>query len=106
MIIFKSRFSGADLSILSRDAQFQPLRALQKCNTYKIVDYLQNGDPVYKPCNANEPDKVEISLMTMKPEQIIIPKITLVNQMIIRNLIRKILKMCYLQYERVFIPTI
>ena len=45
-------FSGADLSILARDACYEPLRRAQKSKHFRklIVD----GEEKYTPCNPSE----------------------------------------------------
>ena len=76
-------YSGSDISILVRDAAFEPLRKSQKANTFcKIVE---KGKTFYIPVlesekqNYKSSNLVKMTLEKISSDQLKVPDITYVN---------------------------
>uniref|UniRef100_A0A7S1S480 Vesicle-fusing ATPase n=1 Tax=Alexandrium catenella TaxID=2925 RepID=A0A7S1S480_ALECA len=71
-------FSGADISILVRDAIFEPVRRCRRAKTFKRVQQ-PGADGVMKqywtPCSPGDPAAVEMSLMDVPGEELLEPKV-------------------------------
>lgn len=72
-------YTCADISIVVRDASFEPLRMAQMTNTFKITKMTPEGEPVYEPCVATDPDAKHMKLFDLGPNQLAMPKITIGN---------------------------
>jgi len=71
-------FSGADISILVRDAIFEPVRRCRRAKTFKRVQ--QPGPDgamrqFWTPCSPGDPAAVEMSLMSVPGEELLEPKV-------------------------------
>lgn len=78
LILF--RYSGADISILVRDALMQPVRALQNTTHFKIVKVNEGGVDVekYQGCSPADPGGEERDLMSIPPDKLVVPKVSMV----------------------------
>lgn len=52
-------FSGADIATLNRDANYEPLRKLEKSKYFKKV--IDNNSEKYVPCEKKEKNSVELN---------------------------------------------
>mmetsp|Transcript_40768 Transcript_40768/g.161552 ORF Transcript_40768/g.161552 Transcript_40768/m.161552 type:complete len:451 (-) Transcript_40768:241-1593(-) len=73
-------YSGSDIAILVRDAIMMPVRTLQSAQYFKKVKVVENGVEVEQmaPCSAgdSDPTKFEATLMDIKPDQLMVPRVT------------------------------
>jgi len=46
-------YSGSDISVLVRDAVYEPLRRCRESDYFKAVSYGSDG-PIYEPCPPSE----------------------------------------------------
>lgn len=69
----------ADIINVVRDASFEPLRMAQVTTTFKMTKITPEGEPVYEPCAATDPDAKHINLFYQGPEQLTFPKVSLGN---------------------------
>ncbi|PFH33678.1 putative vacuolar protein sorting-associated protein vps4 [Besnoitia besnoiti] len=69
-------FSGADISVVVRDALFQPLRKCRAATHFKRVHH--NGAIFLTPCPPADadPTKVEMRLMEVPPDRLLPPDVT------------------------------
>mmetsp|Transcript_25658 Transcript_25658/g.59785 ORF Transcript_25658/g.59785 Transcript_25658/m.59785 type:complete len:454 (+) Transcript_25658:80-1441(+) len=71
-------FSGADISILVRDAMYEPVRRCRRAKTFHRVTR-PGKDGVMKtwwsPCSPGEPDAVEMTLMDVPSEDLLEPDV-------------------------------
>lgn len=69
-------FSGADMSILSREALMEPIRNMQEATHFKKVQHPENpNDYLLEPCSSGDPAGIEMDLMSvpsdkLKPSQV------------------------------------
>uniref|UniRef100_A0A7S4BN56 Vesicle-fusing ATPase n=1 Tax=Chrysotila carterae TaxID=13221 RepID=A0A7S4BN56_CHRCT len=63
--------SGADISILVRDALMQPLRELQAATHFK-----RRADGMLEPCRAGERGAVAMTIMQVPPDQLYTPVVS------------------------------
>eukprot|EP00178_Gracilaria_changii_P025303 TRINITY_DN78043_c0_g1_i1.p1 TRINITY_DN78043_c0_g1~~TRINITY_DN78043_c0_g1_i1.p1 ORF type:complete len:486 (-),score=105.97 TRINITY_DN78043_c0_g1_i1:471-1826(-) len=70
-------YSGSDIAILCRDALMQPVRTLQNASFFKKVTVNEKGQSKtkYTPCSPGDPEKIEMSLMKVKAEELLIPPV-------------------------------
>jgi vacuolar protein-sorting-associated protein 4 len=70
-------FSGADLSILTRDALMEPLRRTRKAKTFKQIYVTVNGEQklMWSPCSPADPAAREMDLMQIPGDQLATPKV-------------------------------
>jgi len=68
-------FSGADMGILVRDAIFEPVRRCQRAKTFKSV--MKDGKQYWQPCSPADVSAVEMTLMDVKPDQLLEPDVLL-----------------------------
>eukprot|EP00828_Plagiopyla_frontata_P002076 TRINITY_DN1012_c0_g1_i1.p1 TRINITY_DN1012_c0_g1~~TRINITY_DN1012_c0_g1_i1.p1 ORF type:complete len:286 (-),score=37.54 TRINITY_DN1012_c0_g1_i1:90-947(-) len=66
-------YSGSDVTILVRDASFQPLRKCQNALKFKQIQY-QDGLK-YSPCAPSDPQGVQIKFLDIPSGQVNIPDI-------------------------------
>eukprot|EP00929_Paragymnodinium_shiwhaense_P113626 TRINITY_DN81908_c0_g1_i1.p1 TRINITY_DN81908_c0_g1~~TRINITY_DN81908_c0_g1_i1.p1 ORF type:complete len:479 (+),score=119.71 TRINITY_DN81908_c0_g1_i1:100-1437(+) len=72
-------FSGADMSILTRDALFEPVRRCQRAKTFQRV---QKAGPDgvmrqhWTPCSPGAPGATEMSLMQVPKDELLPPVVT------------------------------
>lgn len=66
-------YSGADISIIVRDALFQPVRKCRTSTHFKEVK--KNGKVFFTPCSPGDKDvtKKEMSLMSIPPDKLLPP---------------------------------
>lgn len=72
-------YSGADIGILVRDAIMQPVRTLQNAEFFKWVMVEEEGQGMVKrltPCSPGDPDGQEMSLMSIKAEDLHVPVVS------------------------------
>ena len=74
------RFSGADISILVRDACYEPLRKAQNAFAFKPVGYNASGNPIYEPCAPSEPGAVQKKMWEFKSDEIQLPIVSMVRK--------------------------
>lgn len=67
-------FSGADLSVLVRDALMEPVRMLQAATHFR-----QEADGAWAMCEPNERGAVQMRLMQVPPQQLRTPHVTLAH---------------------------
>ncbi|RWS29952.1 vacuolar protein sorting-associated protein 4B-like protein [Leptotrombidium deliense] len=76
------RFSGADISVLVRDALMQPVRKVQSATHFKRVrgpsrsDSSVIVDDLLTPCSPGEPGAVEMSWMDVPGDKLLEPIVT------------------------------
>jgi len=70
-------FSGADMGILVRDAIFEPVRRCQRAKTFK--KFTREGKEYWQPCSPADPEAVPMTLMDVKPEQLLEPDVLLAD---------------------------
>jgi vacuolar protein-sorting-associated protein 4 len=70
-------FSGADISILTRDALMEPVRRMRKAITFKQIQAQVDGVTKlqWTPCSPADPAAKEMSLMDIKPDELATPKV-------------------------------
>lgn len=75
-------YSGADISIVVREALMCPLRRLQDATHFKKVSGPSPVDPnvilpdMLTPCSPGDPDAIEMSLMQVPGDKLLTPMIT------------------------------
>ena len=76
-------YSGADISIVVREALMMPIRKVQTATHFKKVrgpmpsDPTQTVDDLYTPCSPQEPDAKEMSWMEVPGDRLLEPCITM-----------------------------
>eukprot|EP00928_Gymnodinium_smaydae_P061327 TRINITY_DN45429_c0_g1_i1.p1 TRINITY_DN45429_c0_g1~~TRINITY_DN45429_c0_g1_i1.p1 ORF type:complete len:491 (-),score=102.89 TRINITY_DN45429_c0_g1_i1:83-1444(-) len=72
-------FSGADLSILVRDAIFEPVRRLQRAKTFRRVTRKSTVDgsekQYWQPCSPGDPNAQEKTLMEVNSDELLEPEV-------------------------------
>lgn len=76
-------YSGADISIVVRDALMQPIRKVQTATHFKKI---RGPDPVsgetvddlLTPCSPGDPQGMEMNLMDIPPRKLKEPPVTMV----------------------------
>mmetsp|Transcript_66860 Transcript_66860/g.131578 ORF Transcript_66860/g.131578 Transcript_66860/m.131578 type:complete len:382 (+) Transcript_66860:3-1148(+) len=70
-------FSGADMGILVRDAIFEPVRRCQRAKTFKRIE--KDGKQYWQPCSPADPQATEMTLMDVKPDELLEPEVLLAD---------------------------
>ncbi|EER07375.1 conserved hypothetical protein [Perkinsus marinus ATCC 50983] len=72
-------FSGADISVLVRDALMQPVRRCSQATHFKRV--IKDGKKFWTPCSPGDPDRTtqEMSLMDIGSSELLPPKVSRVD---------------------------
>lgn len=70
-------FSCSDLSYYVRDVSYFWIKESISTKSFKIIDYLPNGDPIYQPCLRTDLDRIEKDISDIKSNQILLPKLKL-----------------------------
>ena len=72
-------YSGADISVLVRDALLQPIRRCSAATHFKRVP--NTADVLWTPCSPGDPDptKRECSLMDITPNELAPPSLTMMD---------------------------
>lgn len=79
------RYSGADISIVVRDALMQPVRKVQTATHFKRVTGPSPTDPntivndLLTPCSPGEPGAIEMTWMDVDGDKLFEPPVTMVN---------------------------
>lgn len=79
-------YSGADISIIVRDALMQPVRQVQTATHFKKVrgpspkNHEEIVDDLLTPCSPGDPDAIEMSWMEVEGEKLFEPPVTMVSQ--------------------------
>jgi len=68
-------YTGSDLSCLARDVSYTYIRQACSSRSFKIVDQLPNGDPIYEPCSTTDLNRIEKDLNEIQPNQLNLPKL-------------------------------
>lgn len=71
-------FSGADISILARDAIFEPVRRCRRAKTFKRISQPGSDGVVreyWTPCSPGVPGAVEMSLMDVPAAELLEPRV-------------------------------
>ena len=64
-------FSGADMSILVREALMEPIRTMQEATHFKKVPHPSNpNDFLFEPCSAGDPAGIEMELMSVPSDKL------------------------------------
>ncbi len=71
-------YSGSDIAVLVRDAIMQPVRTLQNATSFKKVMVEEDGQRKEKltPCSPSDPGAIRMSLMSVEPDKLLVPKVT------------------------------
>lgn len=78
-------YSGADISIIVRDALMQPVRQVQTATHFKKVSGPSPKNPelivddLLTPCSPGDPDAIEMSWMEVEGEKLFEPPVTMVS---------------------------
>lgn len=79
------RFSGADISIVVRDALMQPVRKVQTATHFKKVSGPSPSDrnvlvhDLLTPCSPGEPGAIEMTWMEVESDKLFEPPVTMVG---------------------------
>lgn len=68
-------FSGSDISVLVRDASFEPLRKCESAKKFKPV--FHEGKKRFEPCPPTDPEGLEMKFMDLNGDQLRLPDIDL-----------------------------
>ena len=78
-------YSGADISIIVRDALMQPVRKVQTATHFKKIrgasplDKTQIVDDLLVPCSPGDPGAMEMTWMEVDGEKLYEPPVTMVR---------------------------
>ncbi|KAH6931238.1 hypothetical protein HPB50_023014 [Hyalomma asiaticum] len=81
-------FSGADISVLVRDALMQPVRKVQTATHFKRVQGPSRSDPnvivddLLTPCSPGSPGAIEMSWMDVPGEKLLEPVVTMSDMLL------------------------
>ncbi|XP_037278181.2 vacuolar protein sorting-associated protein 4 [Rhipicephalus microplus] len=81
-------FSGADISVLVRDALMQPVRKVQTSTQFRRVRGPSRGDPnvfvddLLTPCSPGSPGAIEMSWMDVPGEKLLEPTVTMSDMLL------------------------
>lgn len=70
-------FSGSDLSVLIRDASFQPLRKCERATRFRQVKV--DGKMKFEPCAPSDPNGIEKKFMDLNGDVLKLPDVDIVN---------------------------
>lgn len=73
-------YSGADLSVLSRDAMYEPVRRCRSATAFLRVQWAGTANDArssyrWSPCNPSTPGAVPMTLMQIRPEELLEPEV-------------------------------
>ncbi|KAK2950021.1 putative Vacuolar protein sorting-associated protein 4A [Blattamonas nauphoetae] len=68
-------YSGADISIVVREALMRPVRRLQKATHFRLVKDPKTGQEKYIDCAPRAPGAVEMRLIDVPPEKLMTPEV-------------------------------
>lgn len=81
-------FSGADISVLVRDALMQPVRKVQTATHFRRVRGPSRTDPnvivddLLTPCSPGSPGAIEMSWMDVPGEKLLEPTVTMADMLL------------------------
>lgn len=81
-------FSGADISVLVRDALMQPVRKVQTATHFRRVRGPSRSDPnvivddLLTPCSPGSPGAIEMSWMDVPGEKLLEPTVTMADMLL------------------------
>uniref|UniRef100_A0A131XBA6 vesicle-fusing ATPase n=1 Tax=Hyalomma excavatum TaxID=257692 RepID=A0A131XBA6_9ACAR len=81
-------FSGADISVLVRDALMQPVRKVQTATHFRMVRGPSRSDPnvivddLLTPCSPGSPGAIEMSWMDVPGEKLLEPVVTMSDMLL------------------------
>lgn len=84
IVFYICRYSGADISIVVRDALMQPVRKVQTATHFKRVKGASPKDPtvicddLLTPCSPGDPDAIEMTWMDVEGDKLFEPPVTMV----------------------------
>lgn len=84
MYIILNRYSGADISIVVRDALMQPVRKVQTATHFKRTSGPSRSDPnvtvndLLTPCSPGSPGAKEMSFMDVPSDKLLEPPVSMV----------------------------
>uniref|UniRef100_A0A8D2QPM9 vesicle-fusing ATPase n=1 Tax=Zosterops lateralis melanops TaxID=1220523 RepID=A0A8D2QPM9_ZOSLA len=75
-------YSGADISIIVRDALMQPVRKVQSASHFKKVRGPSLSNPntmvdLYTPCSPGDPEAIEMTWMEVPSDKLLEPKVSM-----------------------------
>ena len=84
-MFFDKSYSGADISIVVRDALMSPIRQIQTATHFKKVPGPSRNDPnvivndMLTPCSPGDRGAIEMTWMDIKSDNLLEPHITKVH---------------------------
>lgn len=85
MLIMHCRYSGADISIVVRDALMQPVRKVQTATHFRRIRGPSRTNPnlivddLLTPCSPGAPGAIEMSWMEVSGDKLLEPVVTMVS---------------------------
>ena len=66
-------FSGSDISTLTQDAIFEPVRKCQNADFFKKIPGVNGMQWNYVPCNGNEPGAMRMKMTELPDAKALLP---------------------------------
>ncbi|XP_071592697.1 vacuolar protein sorting-associated protein 4B isoform X1 [Heliangelus exortis] len=79
-------YSGADISVIVRDALMQPVRKVQSATHFKKVKGPSLSDPntivdLFTPCSPGDPEAIEMTWMEIPGDKLLEPKVSMMDML-------------------------
>jgi len=89
LLIVHSRYSGADIGIVVREALMQPVRKVQSATHFRKMSGPSRADPskmdhdLLTPCSPGSPGAIEMSWVTVPGDKLLEPPVSMVSTVIV-----------------------